>query len=225
MSCAVWINNPTVGSIPVQQASVTSASFTPTIDLRIGSFALWVRSVNATGEKSAWSPRYDFRITTPAALRLIDRFQLTMRPTLTWNPLAGAVKYDLWIDNRHTGESQYARESNLTTTSWTPFLDLPTGHYRAWVRGIDVSGTAARGSSFAEFRVATPPVVTSPLNSTFNRRPTFAWSAVTSATRYEVAIGANNVRCSWCLEQAGQFRDRGSRIDGFRFVRTNVVRC
>ena len=279
VSYDVWINNQTVGSIPVQQANVTDASFTPTIDLGIGSFALWVRSVNVGGEKSAWTPRYDFRITTPAALQPIDRFQLTMKPTLTWNPLAGAVKYDLWIDNRATGQSQYVREPNLTTTSWTPSLDLPIGLYRAWIRGIDADGVPASWSQAIEFQVspravltpmvklqptsrptiqwnplagavrydlwinnrttgqiqfvrdenltttswtpstdlpigvyrvwirgidaagilaswslaveftvATPPMVTSPLNSTFDRRPTFAWGVVTGATRYEVQV-------------------------------------
>lgn len=279
VSYDVWINNQTVGSFPVQQFNVTDASFMPTIDLGIGRFALWVRSVNGAGTKSAWSPEYDFEVKTRAVLEPIARIQLITRPTLTWNPLLGAAKYDLWIDNvstgqikfvweqnltttswvpstdlpigvyrawirgldaagspafwsqgiefqvspraslhameklqatsrpviswdeipgavkydlwinnRTTGQDQFVRVQNLTTTSWTPSTDLPLGLYRAWIRGVDAGGIPASWSLAIDFTVATRPMVSSPLNSTFDRTPMFAWSAVTGATRYEVQV-------------------------------------
>jgi RHS repeat-associated protein len=279
VSYDVWINRETVGTIPVQQFTVTTTSFTPTMDLGIGSFAVWVRSTNDAGETSIWSPRHNFRINTQAMFQPMTRLQPTTkptvawasllgaakydlwidnvttgevqfvrdqtitttswtsatdlapgvyrawvrgidaggkpaswshplefqvsprvvpttmaamqptsRPTIQWSPLVGAAKYDLWIDNRTTGQVQYLRDQNITTTSWTSPVDMPLGVYRFWIRGIDSSGTAFQWSVFREFTVATPPQLTAPLNSTFNRQPTFTWNAVTGATKYEVQV-------------------------------------
>ena len=57
-------------------------------------------------------------------------------PTVTWNALAGAVKYDLWIDNRSTGQSQFVRNANLTETSWTPVAGAAS--YNLFVNRTDV---------------------------------------------------------------------------------------
>jgi RHS repeat-associated protein len=279
VSYDVWINNETVGTFPVEVFTVTTTSFTPSMDLGIGSFAVWVRSTNQAGEKSVWSPRRNFRITTQVQLQPMTRLQLTAkptvawtplpgaakydlwiddlttgqvqfvrdqtitatswtsatdlplgayrawvrgidaggkpaswshavdfqvsppvvptamaamqptsRPTIQWSPLAGATKYDLWIDNQTTGQSQYFRDQNITVTSWTSPVDMPIGVYRFWIRGIDSTGGAARWSAFREFTVATPPQLTAPLNPTFNRQPTFTWNSVTGATKYEVQV-------------------------------------
>ena len=121
-------------------------------------------------------------------LQPMNRMQTTSQPNIQWPALPGATKYDIWIDNHTTGQKQYVRDQNLTTNSWSPAADMPIGVYRVWVRGFDASGYPTSWSSLVQFTVATPPQITSPLNSTFNRRPAFAWSAVTGAEHYEVQI-------------------------------------
>ncbi len=77
------------------------------------------------------------------------------------------------MDNRTTGQSQFIRRSDITTTTWSSPSDLPIGQYRVWVRAIDAAGLPGTWSAPVNFSVVTPPTPESPLDSTFNRRPTF----------------------------------------------------
>ena len=121
----------------------------------------------------------------------MDRVQLTSRPVVRWNALPGAVKYDFWLDNFSTGQSQVVR-TDVTGTSWTPSSDLTMGTWRAWVRGIDAKGNPAGWSALTEFQVLPGPTPVAPLNPTFDRRPTFIWNAVAGAVSYEVYVRNQN---------------------------------
>jgi hypothetical protein len=118
----------------------------------------------------------------------VQTYQSTSTPELTWSALAGAVKYDLWIDNRGTSQSQYVRNTNLTGTSWTSPAELPMGAYRAWIRGIDAGGVAAQWSVFVDFIVLPTVMPISPLNSTFDLTPTFTWNPVLGAAGYDLVL-------------------------------------
>ena len=104
----------------------------------------------------------------------------------------GDVQYDLWIDNLSSGQSQFVRKSDLTETTWTAETDFPFGRYRIWVRGIDAGGNGAAWSTFQETVVRTPPVAIAPVGGTFDRTPTFAWTAVSGAVRYELFVVSSN---------------------------------
>jgi len=185
----VWINNVSTGGWEAAYHSfVNATSDSPNFDLGIGRFRLWVRSIDGSGAPSAWTPQYDFTINTLAILQPIDRYQPTLRPVVSWSPLPGAVKYDIWINDVSRGISPYIRSTNVAGTSFTPVADMPLGVYRAWVRGIAADGTSAAWSQGVEYLTLQAPTIISPVNSTFSRRPVFTWNALPGAVTYELQI-------------------------------------
>lgn len=177
-SYRVYVSNQSTGVDPVINVTVPGTSYTPVSDLGIGRYTLWVQAITLGGVSLPWTAPYSFRIDTPVALLPITRNQPTSQPVISWTALPGATHYDFWLDNVTTGVSQLVRDPAVMTTSWAPGSDLPMGLYRVWVRGIDAGSTAARWSAAGEFVIATPPVPTAPLNSTFEVRPQFTWDAV-----------------------------------------------
>lgn len=184
----IWIDNLTTTTSAYLRASTTDTWFTPKSDLGIGQYAAWVRSSDLDGRKSAWSPRFTFKVDTPVTIQPLSLTQSVARPVVVWNSLPGAVRYDVWVDNLATGQSQYIRLTNVTGTQWTPAADLPMGRYRIWVRGIDAAGVAAKWSAGADFVIATAPTPTAPTLPTFERRPTLSWSALPGAATYRITV-------------------------------------
>lgn len=188
VSYEIWIGNQSTGVNPYLKSTSTTASFTPSADLGVGRFNVWVRSVFSDGTKSAWSTQYSFRVNTAVVISAMAAQQASPRPTISWTAVPGTVRYDLWMDNRTTGQSQFIRRSDITTTTWSSPSDLPIGQYRVWVRAIDAAGLPGTWSAPVNFSVVTPPTPESPLDSTFNRRPTFSWSLVSGAVSYDFVL-------------------------------------
>lgn len=188
---SLWVERTGGAANPVIHESVPVNYFTAATDLGFGQFRTWVRATLNDGTRTAWVLQ-TFVINSQVALLPLAPQQNTHRPTVEWKPLPGAVRYDLWIDNLSTGQSQFVRDQNIAATSWTSLTDMPIGRYRVYIRGIDSSGAIALWSSGPTFEIAVAPTPMGPLNPTFERKPEFRWAAVTGAQRYEVAI--RNVR-------------------------------
>lgn len=183
----VWVKNQSTGENPSHQATVSGTSYTPDVDFGIGRFNLWMRAKNAEGN-GPWTSQYNFSIDTRADMHDPGRYLNTHTPTLTWDPLPGAVTYDLWINDKLGGISQYVRDQDVSGTSWTPAEDMPLGLYHAWIRGIAADGSAGGWSVTTIFYVMPSPTMTAGMNPTFDRTPTFAWDELTGAVKYEVFI-------------------------------------
>ena len=134
-----------------------------------------------------WSAPNRFTVTTRVVIAPIPTRQTTPRPALTWASVPGATKYDVWVDNSSTGQSQYIR-TTTTETSWTPTVDLPMSRYRVWVRALAVDNTPGVWSQRVDFYIATAPTAVTPLTATFNRRQTFEWTPVAGATSYGLLV-------------------------------------
>ncbi|MFN8709306.1 MAG: ELWxxDGT repeat protein [Planctomyces sp.] len=192
-SYEVWVKNLSTGASPFltaildRTATVTVDSFIPGVDLGIGTFRVWVRAKSGN-VFSAWSLGRDFVITTAPTLNAIAPLQTTFRPTFRWSPLAGATRYEVWINNRTTGTSAVVRDSNVTATSFTVPSNLPVGNYRVWVRGISSDNAAADWSPPADFGIGVAPTITQGQNASFVRVPEIRWSVLPGATRYDVWI-------------------------------------
>jgi len=182
----VWVTNNSTGQNPLLKVSVTSTSLTPSQPLGIGSYTVWVRAIGPDNRAGAWSVPLKFSITTRVVMNSLPKYVPTSQPTFSWAAVPGAVKYDLWVNNRLTGQSQVIRETSLTNTSWTPTTPLPLGLYNAWVRAIDVAGIFASWSLPMDFYIATPPQLNAPLNPTFDLSPTFTWQSVQGAVKYDI---------------------------------------
>jgi hypothetical protein len=113
-------------------------------------------------------------------------------PTFSWTPDTDADAYELWVNNRSTGQTRVIGERNLTATTFTPSAGLPDGIYEAWVRAKNSAGSGSWSTSVrfvVGAAVPSQPVVTGPAQSN-SLRPTFTWNPATDATSYE--IWANN---------------------------------
>ncbi|MCA9060477.1 MAG: hypothetical protein KDA85_18330, partial [Planctomycetaceae bacterium] len=184
----VWISNVSTHTNPYLRAIASTNSFTPTTDLGIGMYDVWIQAIMPGGNRWAWSKMIRFRVETPVAITEPTFFQDTARPVFEWQPLPGAVRYDVWISNTTTGQSPIVRDMNVTSTSWQVPTDLPISNYRIWVRGIDAGGRGGQWSVMKTFRVTTPPAPVGPLASTFDRTPTFEWAPVPFATSYTLSV-------------------------------------
>lgn len=121
-------------------------------------------------------------------LNPMDLQQKTSRPTVSWAALPDMVYYDLWIDNRSTGQTQVVRETHLTATSWMPSGDLPMASYRVWIRGIDAGGTSTIWSIPTDFNIVPTPMITGPSSPTRSLRPALTWTSIPGATSHTIWI-------------------------------------
>jgi len=179
------IDNVSTGQTQVvRDGNITATSWTATADMPIAAYRVWIRAIDATGAFALWSTVGNFQVSLPVVLNTPAAVQSTARPTLTWSPLVGAVRYDVWVNNLTTGQQQVVRDTNVTGTNWTAIADLPLASYRVWVRGLDASGRFGQWSVASDFRVAAAPSPIGPFNSTFSQMPTFSWTSVAGAINY-----------------------------------------
>ncbi|MEZ6132593.1 MAG: choice-of-anchor Q domain-containing protein [Planctomycetaceae bacterium] len=111
------------------------------------------------------------------------------RPVIQWSPVAGADRYELWVNNLSTGQSRVIHHQNVTTTAFTPENDLTGGVYRVWVRAQNAGGQSAWSQSVTlEVGQLATPTLTSTGIIRETSRPTIQWSPVIGAVRYELWV-------------------------------------
>ena len=185
----IQINNVTTGVAKFREATVTGTSYTPSAEMALGEYNLWIRPVFTGDVAGNWSSTQTAFLLPAVTWTNMPRTQLISKPTLTWNNLKGAVKYDIWGDNFSAGITQAFRllvnSATGATTSWTPPTDLAMGKHRFWIRGIDAKGNAGKWSVLYEALVVTQVKTTGPAFSTFDATPNFTWDAVPGAASYQ----------------------------------------
>ena len=112
------------------------------------------------------------------------------RPTLKWNVVSGAAKYEVYRARSENGT--YTKYSTTTGTSYTNISYIENGNtYYYKVRALDANGTAGAWSSIVSvtYRAASTGTLSAPTVTGGNDsqgRPTLTWKAVTGAAKYEV---------------------------------------
>ena len=108
------------------------------------------------------------------------------RPTLKWNAVTGAAKYEVYRARSKDGD--YIKYSTQTSTGYTNSAYLTSGStYYYKVRALDANGTAGAWSSVVSvtYKQTLPaPTVTGGNDS--QGRPTLKWDKVAGAAKYEV---------------------------------------
>ena len=108
------------------------------------------------------------------------------RPTLKWNAVSGAAKYEVYRARSKDGD--YIKYSTVTGTSYTNTSYLANGTtYYYKVRALGSDGTAGPDSTPVSVTYKAPfgaPLVTGSKDS--QGRPALKWDKVTDAAKYEV---------------------------------------
>lgn len=183
----VWINRLTSNTSQYYRNEAVIGTSITVSDFAIGQYGIWVRSRNLAGHLTGWSPLGIVYVNLAVQNVGVSADDLTANPALTWGALAGAVRYDVWVDNLTTGQTQVIRNTNVPTNTLT-LGALTPGSYRAYVRGFDARNLQQGWSAPFNFEYSGPPRLLSPTGSANSGTPLFTWTTVSGAVRYELVI-------------------------------------
>ena len=166
----------------------TSTSYTNSSYLTSGTTYYYkVRALDANGTAGAWGSivSVTYKQTLPAPT-VTGGNDAQGRPTLKWNAVSGAAKYEVYRARSRSGE--YIKYSTVTGTSYTNTSYIEDGNtYYYKVRALDASGTAGAWSSIVSVTYKqTLPAPTVTGGNDAQGRPTLKWNAVSGAAKYEV---------------------------------------
>ncbi len=172
----------------IKYSTVTGTSYTNTSYIENGNTYYYkVRALKSDGTAGAWSSivSVTYKQTLPAPT-VTGGNDAQGRPTLKWNAVTGAAKYEVYRARSRSGE--YIKYSTVTGTSYTNISYIENGNtYYYKVRALDANGTAGPWSDVVAVTCRlglTAPSVTGGNDS--QGRPTLKWDKVAGAAKYEV---------------------------------------
>ena len=172
----------------IKYSTVTGTSYTNISYIENGNTYYYkVRALKSDGTAGAWSSvvsvTYKQTLSAPTVTGGNDA---QGRPTLKWNAVSGAAKYEVYRARSLNGD--YIKYSTVTGTSYTNISYIENGNtYYYKVRALDANGTAGAWSSIVAVtykQTLSAPAVTG--GNDAQGRPTLTWKAVTGAAKYEV---------------------------------------
>ena len=116
---------------------------------------------------------------------------------LTWQPVAGAVTYHVQVSPNIDFTNNTYDVEGVKSTRWSPTTTLLNGAYYWRVQARDVQGAYGAWSVIRSFRRAWPakPALLTPPDGvtppTTDQGPTFTWTPVGYADRYELDLGSD----------------------------------
>ena len=176
----------------IKYSTVTGTSYTNTSYIENGNTYYYkVRALDANGTAGAWSSvvSVTYKQTLPAPT-VTGGNDAQGRPTLKWNAVTGAAKYEVYRARSKDGD--YIKYSTVTGTSYTNTSYIENGNtYYYKVRALKSDGTAGAWSSIVSvtYRAASTGTLSAPTVTGGNDaqgRPTLKWNAVSGAAKYEV---------------------------------------
>ena len=176
----------------IKYSTVTGTNYTNISYIENGNTYYYkVRALDASGTAGAWSSivsvTYKQTLSAPAVTGGNDS---QGRPTLKWNAVSGAAKYEVYRARSLNGD--YIKYSTVTGTSYTNTSYIEDGNtYYYKVRALGSDGTAGAWSSIVSvtYRAASTGTLSAPSvtgGKDSQGRPTLTWKAVTGAAKYEV---------------------------------------
>ena len=150
-----------------------------------GSVTQWT-SIQIAGEGNSALYNADVHCTGLSAPTVTGGNDAQGRPTLKWNAVTGAAKYEVYRARSLNGD--YIKYSTVTGTSYTNTSYIENGNtYYYKVRALGSDGTAGPDSTPVSVTYKAPfgaPLVTGSKDS--QGRPALKWDKVTDAAKYEV---------------------------------------
>jgi hypothetical protein len=174
--------------------------------------------VNATGPSgtSQWSTQYYFTTqdAPPAIPVLVSPLNgatnVSLTPTLNWNPVSNAGFYRLQVSTSNTFSSTVIDVTGLVNAGYAiqPGA-LVNGQQYYWrVNATNTGGTSDWSTVWSFTTIVAPPVAPNlvlPVNGAtgVSTQPTMDWSDVSGAASYHLQISFNNSFSALALDQSG----------------------
>ena len=180
----------------IKYSTVTGTSYTNISYIENGNTYYYkVRALGSDGTAGAWSSivSVTYRAASTGTLpapTVTGGNDAQGRPTLKWNAVTGAAKYEVYRARSQSGD--YIKYSTVTGTSYTNTSYIEDGNtYYYKVRALKSDGTAGAWSSIVSvtYRAASTGTLSAPTVTGGNDaqgRPTLTWKAVSGAAKYEV---------------------------------------
>ena len=201
----LWVDGPSGGVLRQWHAAAAicggvTCSFQPSAPLGEGAHVFWVQAKNALGV-GPWSASMRFNVSSfagpPPSASLVSPAgggALT-QPTYVWNAVSTSTDYYLWVDgpSGNVLKQWYSSSAlcNLTTCSVTPAQTLAAGGHTWWIQTKNTVGvgpwSAAKTFTAVTGGAASPPpapALQSPSGIITATRPSYNWTAATTATDY-----------------------------------------
>ncbi len=196
----------------IRVSGITETDWSPSADLPIGRYRVYVRAFDSNGTASPWSEKFDFQVAPLPTVSGASLVTSDTTPELTWSSVEGADKYEVVLRNATTGQTiqrQFAYANSVTADS------LTMGAYRWQVRAINSRGLSGGFSSMTQFTVVIAPELTNEQNEE-SWSANINWLNVDGATSYTVRIIELNVSEPRIFETGG--------IVGSSFIPTSLLR-
>ena len=129
----------------------------------------------------------EFTVATPPVAISPLNATFERRPTFSWSPVTGAIRYEVQVRNHWTG-TKVSSQTTITETSWTPPADLTDGPSRWWVIAIGANDIRSLWSAPTDIHIGGQSTLLTPIGSTTDNLPMFSWSPVDGAVRYELWV-------------------------------------
>jgi beta-lactamase superfamily II metal-dependent hydrolase len=187
---------------------VTSATYTPTVNLPANITLYWRVQSRGTNGPSAWSATRSINTANPPSIPVLllpapNALTTDYTPRLDWTQStvpAGTTfdHYELWLDKNSDFSSSYMTDiaglANHEFTLPDPDALNSNATYYWRVRSHNAAGEYGSWSLVRTLRTALPPphlIVPNDGWDLTTNLPTFEWETVTGATGYTLQIGRN----------------------------------
>jgi hypothetical protein len=171
-------------------------------DSGLSSSATFYYTVSAVGSEGLESSQSDYiqtstqaRLSAPAAPWVTNTTKDSI--TITWTPVSGAAKYEIWWCL--TSEGQYINHAETMAPPYTHDGLRPATTYYYKVKALGSNGVTSEFSTYVKGTTnnqdgSSPALImdAAPTVTTGNTQLTVSWTAVDGATAYEVWIGTTN---------------------------------
>ncbi|MPM52084.1 hypothetical protein SDC9_98837 [bioreactor metagenome] len=182
-----------VTEVPSSNCVETICTYTSTKVLSDGAYTWKVRSFDGT-TWSSFAPSLSF--TLKAAPRLISPISNTSitLPTYKWQAISGVKKYHIEVYRGSTlvlSKDVSITKCSSTSCSYKPSNALSDGTYKWRVKVYKSSGWGPY-SSLSTFVLKSIPTVIYPSSSIHKVRPSFTWTPIKNATKYQLQVLSGN---------------------------------
>jgi predicted phage tail protein len=169
--------------------------------LEQGKYYWRVRALNQYGTPSEWSTVWEFSVSIPPGIPILEepaygeKLETTTKPTLSWSGESNAEKFQWELDN-NSNFSSPEYEDTISGTSDNILSSLDQGIYYWRVRAINEYDTPGRWGA-SRFTISIPPDAPSLLDpdngsTVESTTPTFRWTSVENVDYYRIEVDNNS---------------------------------